>query len=239
MPTLFITGANRGIGLQFVKKYAEDQWHVIACCRNPSSAKELKSLAKSHPSIEIEALDVSDYQQIKTLAAKLKGKPIDLLLNNAGIYSGRSGISAETGDRDQDFGQIDPIAWEQVLRVNTISPILVIEAFLPHMKKGTGKKIVNISSSMGSMTEMDGGAIAYRTSKAGLNAAMRVIFQDLHDLGIAIVNFHPGWVITDMGGKGADLTTEKSVDFMRRTIDGLKLKDSGQFLNYDGKTIAW
>jgi len=240
MHTALITGANRGIGLELAKQYARDNWKIIACCRNPEKAQELQALAKAYPSIHIEALDVSDNGNIAALAAKLEGTPIDLLLNNAGIYSGGTEkVTGEADDQAQEFGQIDSEAWENVLRVNVIAPIKVIEAFVPHLKKGMGKTIINLTSRMGSMTLMQRGMIAYRSSKAALNGAMRVIVHDLRDLGLTIVNLHPGWVITDMGGKSADLTVEKSVSSMRQVISNLKPEDSGRFLNYDGQTIPW
>lgn len=240
MSTILITGANRGIGLELTKQYAMHQWNVIACCRNSEKARELQSLAQSHSSIRIEVLDVANAASIAALASQLKSTPIDLLFNNAGVYTGTAKqVSAETGDPSQEFGHIDFVAWEKVLRINTIAPIMMIEAFVPHLKKGTGKKIVNITSIMASLSIMEGGSIAYRSSKTALNAAMLAIAPDLRELGLMIVNLHPGWVITDLGGQGAHLTAEESVKKMRKTIDHLKPEDSGRILSYDGQPIPW
>jgi NAD(P)-dependent dehydrogenase (short-subunit alcohol dehydrogenase family) len=240
MPNALITGANRGIGLEFVRQYAHDGWTVIACCRSPSRATELLSFSRDHEAISVESLDVADTRSVSALAQKLRATPIDLLINNAGIYSGADRARfAGSGDISQSFGTIDYDAWEQVLRVNTIAPIRIIEAFAPLLAKQHGAKIINITSRMGSLEEMGNGSIAYRTSKAALNAAMRVIAHDLQAQKISIVNLHPGWVQTDMGGKNAHLKTEESVRSLRKTIAGIDLKTSSQFLNYDGTIIPW
>ena len=240
MPTLLITGANRGIGLEFTRQYAADKWDVVACCRAPGKAAALQELAKAHPAIRIETLDVTNGASIAALADKMKDTPIDILLNNAGIYSGAGGeTSAISGDKSQEFGSLDAAAWEQVLRVNTIAPIMVSEALVPQLQKGMGKKIINITSRMGSLTAMKPGSIAYRSSKAALNGAMRAIADTAQAIGLTIVNFHPGWVRTDMGSARADLTAEQSVISMRKVISALKSENNGQFLNYDGQIIPW
>jgi len=233
MPTLLITGANRGLGLEFVRQYTADKWDVIACCRTPQAAGDLKAI----PGVRVEELDVANDESILTLATKLHTTSIDLLINNAGIYSG---VHATLGDdRSQNFGSINSDAWLKVLRVNLISPIKVIEAFAPFLQKGTGKKIVNITSRMGSIALAGSGSIAYRSSKAALNAAMRVILNDLKNRGLSVYNFHPGWVKTDMGGEQADLTPHQSITAMRDIIKTLKPEQSGQFLSYDGQVLPW
>ena len=239
MPTLLITGANRGLGLEFVRQYAGDTWNVIAACREPSKANELQALAKANPSIRIEQLDVANDASVAALAAKLNDVSIDLLINNAGIYSGATREGVDSDDDSQSFGVVDADAWAKVLRINTIAPIMVTQAFAPHVAKSQQKKIVNITSRMGSIGETSGGYLAYRSSKAALNAAMRSILNDLTQQGIATLNLHPGWVQTDMGGTSAPLKPADSIAGMRRVIDALELKNSGQFLSYDGKTIQW
>ena len=240
MPTVFITGSSRGLGLEFVRQYAEDNWSVIASCREPLKAEKLQALSKAHKNIRIEALDVCDEKAIKQLAKKLASEAIDLLINNAGIYSG-SPLKGQATDHDesQAFGSLDAEAWVKVLRANSIAPIMLIEAFLPNLIKSTGRKVVNITSRMGSIAEMGANYLAYRSSKAALNAAMRVIAHDLKTEKIAIINLHPGWVKTDMGGSNASLEIPKSIGFMRKTIADIGLKDTSQFLNYDGKVIQW
>lgn len=237
MSTVLITGANRGLGLEFVKQYAAKQWAVIAVCRHPEKAEELQKLMQKYNRVRIEGLDVSDMASVKILTEKLDDIEIDLLINNAGILSGGSGNSIANGDTTQTFGSIDAEAWDKVLRINTISPIMMTQALLPHLQRSPDPKVVNITSKMGSIDDMGSGYIAYRTSKAALNAAMRVIMNDLK--GITIVNVHPGWVQTDMGGKEAALKPEVSIAGMIKVIDKLTPKDSGQFIGYDGKVIAW
>jgi NAD(P)-dependent dehydrogenase (short-subunit alcohol dehydrogenase family) len=240
MPTVLITGANRGLGLEFVRQYAADHWAVIAVCRHPEKAEELQSLMNKHNSVRIEALDAADTKSIQILTEKLDDIEIDVLINNAGIFSGGTfSGSATKVDKGQEFGSFDAEAWNKVLRVNTIAPIMMTEALLPHLQRSKDAKVINITSRMGSIDEMGSGYIAYRTSKAALNAAMRVIMHDLKAKGITIANLHPGWVQTDMGGKEAPLQPEISIKGMRKVIEWLTLKDSGQFISYDGKSIPW
>jgi NAD(P)-dependent dehydrogenase (short-subunit alcohol dehydrogenase family) len=237
MPTVLITGANRGLGLEFVTQYAAESWDVVACCRAPDKADKLQALAKAHKNVTIHQLEVSESKSLSALAERLKTTALDLLINNAGIYSGGGGTLGN--DKSQTFGNIDAIAWAKVLLVNTIAPIMTIQAFASRMKRGAGKKIINITSRMGSLMEMGAGSIAYRSSKAALNGAMRVVKHDLDADSIAIYNFHPGWVQTDMGGKSAHLTPHESVTAMRKTIAGLTHAQSGSYFNYDGQIIPW
>lgn len=240
MPTLLITGANRGLGLEFVRQYAANGWTVIATARDKANIGPLCDIKAAHENVCLEILDVADLQSIKTLADRLQGTPIDLLINNAGIYSG-NGLNSVTQDplSGQNFGAIDAEAWDRVFKINTIAPIMVSEAFTSHISQGKERKIINITSKMGSIELMNRGSLAYRTSKAALNAAMRNVSLELKDQNIIIVNLHPGWVQTDMGGKSADLAPETSISAMRKVIAGLTLKDSGTFLNYDGTILPW
>jgi NAD(P)-dependent dehydrogenase (short-subunit alcohol dehydrogenase family) len=241
MPTLFITGANRGLGFEFTRQYAADGWKVIACCRSPKKASALQALAQAHAAVHIQTLDVNDNKNIGELAAKLKRTPIDLLINCAGIFSGAgSYLSSVSADKTQSFGSIDPEAWMRVLRTNTIAPVMIAQAFQKNFSMGEGRMLIMISSGMGSIERANRpGDIAYRTSKAALNAATKNVSLSLRDQKITVVCFHPGWVQTDMGGKEADLTPEQSASHMRHTIANLKLKSSGQFFNYDGQIIPW
>lgn len=240
MPTVLVTGANRGLGLEFVKQYAADEWAVIAICRYPEKAAELQKLMGQYNRVRVEALNVTDLPSLKILAEKLDDIEIDVLINNAGIFSGGSTpVSATTGDKGQEFGSLDAEAWNKVMRINTIAPIMMTQALVAHLQRSPDPKVINITSKMGSIKEMGSGYIAYRTSKAALNAAMRVVMHDLDSKGITIVNLHPGWVQTDMGGKEAPLQPVASIKGMRKIIDGLKPKDSGQFIGYDGKVIPW
>jgi NAD(P)-dependent dehydrogenase (short-subunit alcohol dehydrogenase family) len=226
VPTVLITGANRGIGLEFARAYAADGWIVHACCRHPDKAKELKALRKS---IKTHRLDVTDGLQVASLARELADTPIDLLLNNAGIYGPRSG-----------FGETDYDEWLEVLKVNAQAPLRMAERFVEHVAKSERKVIANISSRMGSIGEnSSGGSYIYRSSKAALNMVTKSLSIDLAARGITVVSFHPGWVQTDMGGEGADIPPTESVEGMRKVIAGLARQNSGGFFNFDGKPIAW
>ena len=226
MSTVLITGANRGIGLEFARQYAEAGYRVHAACRAPGSADALAALGER---VTPHALDVTDHAGIEALAAGLKNEAIDILINNAGIYG-----------EAQDFGKIDYAVWERVMRVNTLAPLKMAECFLPHLEAGKMKMIASITSRMGSIAENDsGGVYIYRASKAALNAAARSLAVDLAPRAITVIVFHPGWVKTDMGGAGALIDAETSVAGMRAVIEGAGPKDSGRFFAYDGAEVPW
>ncbi|MBL8658817.1 MAG: SDR family oxidoreductase [Rhodospirillales bacterium] len=227
MPTCLITGANRGIGLEFAKQYAADGWKVIATCRRPDEAEKLNALEGE---IQVHPLDVTDFARVEALARKIGGEPIDLLINNAGIY----------GPRVVAYDSIDYAAWAEVLRVNTMSPLKVSAVFADSVAKSGLKKIVTITSQMGSIADNgSGGSYIYRSSKAALNAAMKSLAHDLNAKKIAVAVLHPGWVRTDMGGSGATIDPFESVAGLRQVIDELSLETSGRFLAYDGREIPW
>jgi NAD(P)-dependent dehydrogenase (short-subunit alcohol dehydrogenase family) len=228
MPSTLITGANRGLGFEFARQYLADGWQVYAACRNPQSASELRRLADaSDDKLQILALDVIDPVSVQAAAAKLDRQAIDLLLNNAGIG----------GPRGQG---VDYEAWAKVLDVNTMGPLRVSEAFVDHVAQSERKLIVTITSGMGSLADnTSGGAYAYRSSKAAVNMVMRSLAIDLAPRGIACVVINPGWVLTDMGGPHATLTTAESVKKLRRLIETLGPGQSGKFFNYDGREYAW
>ncbi len=227
MPTALVTGANRGIGLEFVKQYAVDGWYVIATCRNPVNVGELGSVPGD---IAVYSLDVDDPVSISRLVADLDGKPIDLLINNAGIHGPR-GVTAsniELGD------------WMSVMRTNAMSPLYVAQALRPNIAKSAKKTIANISSQMGSITNWAGGSeYIYKSSKAALNMTMACFADEVAADGIKVVIYHPGWVRTDMGGSNATLSPAQSVGSMRDSIASLTMADSGRFLNYDGASMPW
>ena len=229
--TVLVTGANRGLGLEFVRQYAGDGWKVWAACRSPKSAKELKALQAQHADgISILALDVTDSDSIRSAAAQLRGEPIDLLLNNAGVGSPPA----------QKIGSLDYAAWARVIDANVLGPARVVEAFVGNVAKGGGKRIVTLTSRMGSIEDnTSGGSYAYRSSKAGVNAVMKSFSIDLAPRGITCVVVHPGWVRTDMGGAGGKLAPAESVKALRALIDSLKAKDTGKFFDYDGSELPW
>lgn len=225
MPTVFITGASRGLGHEFARQYAQAGWRVIAACRDSDCAERLAGL----PAIELHALDVADFGMIKALAKKLEGRPIDLLLCNAGQFGGA-----------QEFGQAEPEDFLETLSVNLVAPLMLAHAFVGPVEAGKGRLMAFMSSRMGSMADnSSGGYYIYRASKAGLNAVVKSLSVDLEARGVKAVALHPGWVRTDMGGPAAPLTPEESVACLRKVIDNVTSKHSGKFLNYDGKEIPW
>lgn len=225
LPTLLITGANRGIGLALARGFAGDGWRVHAGCRQPERAAELKAVEGD---VTLHRLDVTDGLRVHGLARELADEAIDLLVNNAGTFGPRGG-----------FGETDYDEWLKVLAVNTLAPMRMAERFVAQVARSERRQIVNISSRMGSMANDKGGAYGYRSSKAALNRVTKGLSADLRDRGITVVALHPGWVQTDMGGVGADITVEASAAGLRRVIDGLTPDHSGRFFNYDGEEIAW
>jgi NAD(P)-dependent dehydrogenase (short-subunit alcohol dehydrogenase family) len=224
MPTVLITGAGRGLGLEFARQYAADGWHVIACVRNPDKAEALKKIKGE---VTVERLDVVDESHIKALAGRLKGQSIDLLINNAGIYGPRGGHN-------------DTKSWLEVFNVNAIAPYHLVQALAPLVAKSKHKTIVNITSQMGSVASTSSAdSPVYRSSKAALNMVMKGLSNGLKDQGVTVVLFHPGWVKTDMGGSGAPLEAPQSIGAMRKVIAGLSAADTGKFFNYDGKPLPW
>ncbi len=231
MTTVLITGANRGLGLEFCRQYAADGCTVLACCRKPEQAVTLAKLVEQYPTIQIFALDVADFKQIDALSLKLSGYAIDVLINNAGVYG-----DVNTGD----FGHLDYQAWNQSMLINCLAPVKMAESFLPHIKESEKKLIANISSLMGSMTDnSSGGSLLYRSSKAAMNAAMKSLSINLKNQSIGILIFHPGWVKTDMGGPNALMEVEPSISGMRNVIKNFNLNQSGCFVKYDGTIMPW
>ena len=227
MSVVLITGANRGLGLEFARQYAAEGWQVLATVREPDRAEALAALPGA---VTLLPLEVASADSVAALAEQLEGQPVDVLINNAGIYGPH-------GDRP---GTFDYVAWQQVLVTNTLGPLRVTEALLPNLRAGRQKKIIAISSLMGSMTDnTGGGSYAYRSSKAGLNAAMKSLGIDLKREGFIVAILNPGWVRTDMGGPAAPLEARNSIAGMRRVIDRLTEEDSGRFLNHDGHELPW
>jgi NAD(P)-dependent dehydrogenase (short-subunit alcohol dehydrogenase family) len=223
--TLLVTGANRGLGLEFAKQYHAAGWTVIGTARDPDAATELKALG-----VRVEALDVTSGKSVAALAQRLKDVPIDLLINNAGV-------SAAGGTPLQDVNLDE---YEHVMAVNAIGPVRVTQALLPNLRAGRGRQIVSITSILGSITaNTSGGFWAYRESKAALDMFVRSLAVELKAEGFVCIAMHPGWVKTDMGGPDAELTPEQSITGMRKVIDGLKAADTGSFFQHDGARLPW
>ena len=225
---ILITGANRGIGLEFTKQYAADGWNVLACCRHPQSALDLQALAQANANIKIQPLDVADFAQIDALALQLKDESIDVLINNAGVYPHSS------------FGDTNYDDWAAAFKVNSMAPLKMAEAFMQHISRSQLKKIATLTSKMGSLDDNTSGeSYSYRSSKTAVNMVMKSLSIDLKPYGISVVTLHPGWVQTNMGGSNALVSAQTSVTGLRKVIDGLSLATTGRFIAYDGKAINW
>jgi NAD(P)-dependent dehydrogenase (short-subunit alcohol dehydrogenase family) len=231
MPSVLITGANRGIGLEFAKQYGEAGWRVYATCRDPNRAVDLMQSAQACAGrISMHQLDVADHRQMENLKAELDNTPIDLLLNNAGVYY----------DLDTPFGATDYSAWTESFHVNTMAPLKLAELLVDNVAASERKLIVTITSKMGSlMDNTSGGSYQYRSSKAAVNAVMKSLSIDLESRGLIALVLHPGWVLTDMGGPHALIDVKTSVAGMRTVIEGLTLADNGKFLSYKGEAVPW
>lgn len=232
-PTILITGSNRGIGLEFTRQYAVKGWRVIATCRTPSEADALNELAAEHSNITIEKLDVTDFEAIDSLAAKYAGTPIDVLLNNAGISGGRE---------NQLFGDLKYDVFYDVMHVNVRGPLKMAESFIEHVKASNQKKIINITSSEGSISTVVGsGGYFYRASKASLNMMSRNLSKHLKGQGVIVGLVNPGPVDTDMMKNFPfhKMTPEESVGGMVQVIENYTLETTGMFLHYNGDEITW
>ena len=236
--TVLVTGSNRGLGFEFAKQYAASGWTVIATVRNPESAAELQALAAKNNKITIETLDLLDIEAIKVLAAKYEGKPVDLIVNNAGVL----------GDLDkQTLGTLDYPEFEAVMAVNVYGALAVAEAFRENVAASQHKKIVAVTSGSG-IISLSGpsGPYFYRASKVALNMVMKVLADDLRGRGVIVGLIAPGTADTDMrrqlvGGERAsqDQRPEAAVAAMIRVIDGLTLEQSGLPFNFNGKQMPW
>lgn len=231
--TVLITGSNRGIGLALAEHYAKEGWKVIATCRKPSQANKLKNIADKHPLVMIEKIDVTDIETINKVAYKYKDSSIDVLINNAGISGGLT---------NQVFGNLDYSIFKRVIDVNTFGPTRMAEAFLNHIAVSQQKKIINITSTQGSITRTRGGQYFYKTSKAALNMITRNLSQDLKSERIIVGLISPGWVITDIVEGFEDprmLKPEESAYLVAKVIDSYTLDQSGYFFDETGTVAPW
>ncbi len=226
MPTVLITGAGRGLGLEFARQYAAEGWKVIGTVRDPRAGTALAALGKD---VEVQLADMADMGSIARLGRTLAAVPIDVLICNAGIY----------GPRDWSFGRTDYAAFAEVLRINLLAPLAVAEALAGSLAAGAQKKIVMLSSGMGSIARNDGGDPIYRASKAALNSLAVSLAAELKDRRITVVAVSPGWARTDMGGPNAPVDPKDSIRGLRRLIAALTPARSGSFLSYDASTIPW
>jgi len=232
MPTILITGSNRGLGLEWTRQYAQLNWQVYATCRFPDDADDLLKLSRAHPNIEIHRLDVTQSDEIAMLTSALPNKPIDILLNNAGVYLERTTPST--------LGHVNYSDWEETYKVNTLGPARVTEAFINHVAISDKKLVVATTSHMGSIAEIESpGSYAYRSSKTALNAVMKGISLELAQRNIGVLLLHPGWVRTRMGGPNGRIDANESVKGMREVVETFDLSKTGYFYRYDGSIIPW
>lgn len=228
---VLITGANRGIGLEMVKYAMQQGWRVFACCRNPHNADSLFNIAKlSNGQISVHIADMHELSTLQALSYELRNDPVDILINNAGIY----------GSDKNKFGSVDVESWLQAFQVNSIAPLKMVEAFSEQLHMGKRKIVACMSSKMGSMADNGyGSSYIYRSSKAALNAVVKSLSIDLKEQGVISVALHPGWVKTDMGGANAEITTDECVEQIFSHLLSLTIDDSGRFIDIDGSDIPW
>ena len=228
MSTVLITGANRGIGLEMAKLYASRGDTVIGCCRNPAQADALVAIGDA---VEVMQTDVSDAASVQALADALSGRRIDLVINNAGVMYPEP---AKQSVLDMDFA-----AWAGNFEVNAMGPVRILQALITNMQASDNAKLVTITSQMGALSLDMPFAYAYCTSKAALNKFMKMAAPELAQKGVLSCVIHPGWVQTDMGGAGADITPAESAAGIVETIDGLNADNNGSFLKWNGETHDW
>jgi NAD(P)-dependent dehydrogenase (short-subunit alcohol dehydrogenase family) len=226
--TICITGANRGLGLEFARQYAALGHTIIGACRDPdhADAAELRSIAK-----RVLACDISDQASVDAMAKELKGTPIDILINNGAL-------PPDTGT----LAELDMARVEQVVSVNGVAPVRIAQALLPNLRKGDRKVIASISSDLGSIAGANHetiGYYAYRAGKAALNMFNACIGRELQPAGFTCLALHPGWVRTRMGGDRAPLDAKASVEGMIRVIENSSPAQSGAFLDFKGHTLPW
>lgn len=226
MSTVLITGAARGLGLEFTRLYAAKGWKVLACARTPDKLGAIKGDIHPHK------LEVTDYPAVQALAKKFSGEAIDVLICNAGV-------GGEGGRGAQSLGSFDAAVGRQVFEVNTLAPLMMAEAFVEHVARSKEKKLIAITSILGSLANNNGGRYFYRASKTALNMEWSCLSKDLAARGIICVALHPGWVQTDMGGSSATLTIDQSVPSMIKVVEALKPGDNGRFVAFDGSGLPW
>jgi NAD(P)-dependent dehydrogenase (short-subunit alcohol dehydrogenase family) len=237
---VLVTGANRGIGLEFARQLAARGDRVFATARDVRRAGELRDLAKQYGEdrVTILPLDVDSADSIRAAADTIRGETdgLDLLINNAGIYAARVGKDGQPAERLGDLDFEDAL---KVIRTNAVAPLILTQALLPLLKRGQQPKVVSITSGYGSVADNNGFPYYYAASKAALNQFMRSLAADAAASGIIAIVMSPGWVQTDMGGAGAPITPEQSVAGMLEVIDGLIAKDNSTFKEWRGKEVAW
>lgn len=230
MANVLITGANRGIGLELARAYAKAGDRVFAFCRDPGKAADLNALASSSGGkVSVHAMDVGDGASIAAAAKVVGDAPIDIVINNAGVLGGHP----------QTLESIDFDAWIDALKIMTLGPFRVVQTFLPNLEKSASPKVMTVTSQLAASTWPFGGTYAYSSAKAGVNKVMQTLALDLKAKNIAVSMIHPGWVKTDMGGPGADITAQESAAGIQSVIAGLSMADTGKFYKWNGEIHPW
>ena len=234
--TVLVTGASRGLGLEYCRQLAGSGWEVLAAVREPARATDLQSLARDNPQrIRVLRLDVADEGDVRAVAQELRGKPLDMLINNAGTF-GPEGASG--GMRYQSLDHMDYGIWRNILEVNLLAPFRLTVALASSLRLAPRPVVIMLSSDLGSIANNTmGQSHAYRTSKAGLNMLTRGIANDWREL--ITVAMAPGWCKTELGGEGAQIEPEDSVRAQLQTFATLTPSHSGQFLDRFGVPVAW
>ncbi|MGD8511534.1 MAG: SDR family oxidoreductase [Gammaproteobacteria bacterium] len=222
--TVLVTGANRGIGLEYAKQFSAKGYTVIGTARKPGQADELDVVAD-----RVEQLDVADPKSVAALAERLDGVAIDILINNAGIFE----------RQDVTIDEVDFDMMERTYAVNTLGPLRVTKALLPNLRAGKSKVVISMSSGLGSIEKSNGRWYAYRSSKTALNQINKIWSVELGPEGFICTVLHPGWVRTDMGGSNATYSPEESVAGLIQVIEGLDAEDNGRFYDFQGNAIPW
>ncbi len=232
MKRILVTGANRGLGLEFVRQYLETGERVFACCRDPDAADALQRLVAEHSArASVHALDVTRGEQLLPLIQELslRESALDVLINNAGVMP--------TGER---FGHLDPQVMLDTYQVNAVAPLMLTQALLPLLREGQRPRVIHISSALGSIARCDAPrSFSYNASKTALNMLMKLSSIELWEQGVLSLAVSPGWVSTDMGGPNAELTPAQSVGSLLQLIEGLRAADNARFVDRHGKDIPW
>jgi len=236
MQKWLITGANRGIGFEFARQLIEAGEQVIATARNPEGAEALQELAARHDGLTIEPLELDDRASIAALADRLAGTPIDVLLNNGGLYGG----SWDNASHRQSLDSMEYDLWEQIMRVNVMAPFQLARVLRENLFAGQRKLIINMSSDLGSIANNgQGQSYAYRSSKAALNMVTKGLSVELADQGVTVVSLAPGWTQTDLGGAAAHWPVGESVSNQLKVIAGLGPQNTGSFVDLLGRPVPW
>ena len=242
MPTVFITGANRGLGLEFVRVYAENKWTVIAACRTPHEATDLEQLKYDFDGqIILCKMDICNQRDIDAFCEKYKDNTIDLLINNAGVQLENYGSAAyESKGEDPNPANYNYDLWAETMKVNLFAPTNLTGHLTPMLERSSNAKVIMMSSGIASLENTwHAGRYAYKTSKAALNMVVRTVGEWLQTKKIATFAISPGWTKTDMGGPNAPHDSKTAVRGLYKVISEAEFSNTGNFYNFDGKKIPW